>query len=87
VKLLTAENPAPAWKLMKESGVLAQVMPEAAHIARLENMLAAEKKYEMPPSPLLRLAALLPSDAAAVENVAKRLKLSNREAERLRALA
>ncbi len=86
VKLLAADNPATAWKLMQDSGVLAQVLPEADNLARLENLLVAEKKFEMPPSALTRLAALLPKDKKTADAVARRLKLSNREAEKLQIL-
>jgi poly(A) polymerase len=87
VKLLTAENPLPAWKLMVSTGVLTECLPEAANIARLEALLKAEAKYEMPPSHLVRLAALLPQDKNAAEKFAARLKLSNREAEKIAVLA
>jgi poly(A) polymerase len=87
VKLLAAENSAPAWTLMKETGVLDEVLPEAGNIKRLEMLLKAETKYEMPPAPLVRLAALLPEGKASAEIIAAKLKLSNREAEKITALA
>jgi poly(A) polymerase len=87
VKLLAAENPLPALKLMVETGVLKEALPEAANVARLDALLKAEAKYEMPPSQLVRLAALLPQDKAAAVKFAARLKLSNREAEKIAALA
>jgi len=108
VKLLAAENPLPAWILMKDTGVLAEVLPEAVNIARLGSLLKIETKYGMPPAPLVRLGALIfghdysAPDAqghvnlrasmtgSAVESAAeisRRLKLSNREASKIKTLA
>ncbi|HUY68864.1 MAG TPA: CCA tRNA nucleotidyltransferase [Alphaproteobacteria bacterium] len=91
-KLLAAENPAPSWRLMGANGVLAQVLPDAADVARLEGLLAAEKKYEVAGAAqagaaLTRLAALLPQDEAVAAQVAAKLKMARREAERVRLLA
>ena len=82
VKLLNAENPLPIWRLMLESGVLAQFMPEASDIARLQALLEVEKLYEKPPSSLRRLAALLHPPITAIA-VSERLKLSKRETAKL----
>ena len=87
VKLLAADNPAPAWQLMKESGVLAQTLPEADNVKRLEALLAVEKRHEAAASSLRRLAALLPQNKATAEKATAKLKLSNRESEALAALA
>ena len=87
IKLLAAENPTPSWQLMKDAGVLPQVLPQAENITRLQSLLAIEQKYAMPPSPLVRLAALLPQDDKIAENIAKQLKISNREADKLYILA
>jgi poly(A) polymerase len=86
-KLLNAANPLPAWKLMKENGVLAQVLPEADNLNRLATLLEAEKHYGIASSHLLRLAALLPRDGALATEIGLRLKLSNLEAEKLQLLA
>ncbi|MDX2027675.1 MAG: CCA tRNA nucleotidyltransferase [Alphaproteobacteria bacterium] len=87
IKLITAENPLPGWQLMKEQGVLQHVLPEADHFARLGALLVVEKKYDAVPSSLVRLAALLPKNENLAIQIAKRLKLSGKEAEKLQMLA
>jgi poly(A) polymerase/tRNA nucleotidyltransferase (CCA-adding enzyme) len=64
---------------MAKLGVLSAVLPEGADPMRLDRLVAAGA----PPDPLLRLAALLTSDAIAL---AARLRLSGAERERLVAL-
>jgi poly(A) polymerase/tRNA nucleotidyltransferase (CCA-adding enzyme) len=64
--------------LMRQTGVLLAVLPEAAELAPLA-MLA---RRGGPADPLLRLALLLPP-AAPVEPLIRRLKLSGEEARRL----
>jgi len=83
IKLLAAENPVPAWTLMIDTGVLAEILPEATNIPRFESLLKVEAKHEMPPAPLVRLAALLPEDKTVAEKIAAKLKLSNHEAGKL----
>ena len=85
-KLLTAENPVPAWQMMQDGGVLDYVLPEATNILRLASLLVVEATHDMPPSALVRLAALLPNDEVLAARVTKNMKLSNREAEKLRPL-
>ncbi|MGE3624421.1 MAG: CCA tRNA nucleotidyltransferase [Bdellovibrionales bacterium] len=84
-RLLAAANPAPAWRLMIDHGILPHVLPEAAHSARLEKLVAAERKTGAQGLALTRLAALLPPEAAAP--VAQKLKMSNRDTELLKTLA
>lgn len=86
VKLLSAPNPLPAWILMKEQGILAYVLPEATDTERLKTLLETEKKYEVEPSPLLRLAALLPKDIKLAISMAQRLKFARKEADKLKTL-
>jgi len=86
-KLLAADNPAPAWRLMIDHQILPHILPEATNITRLENLLISEKKFENPTSNLARFAALLPQDAEAAGKIAQKLKLSNRETAHLQALA
>ena len=75
-RLLAAPDPVPALRLMAQTGVLAAVLPEGADPGRLSRLVAAGA----PPDPILRLAALLDGDAAAL---ARRLRLSRAERERL----
>src|SRR5690606_34279695 len=85
MRLLRAENPLPALRLMVETGVLGHVVPAPVSLERLERLLAAAPESDA----LLRLAALLrppPADPEAVEQIARRWRLANRDAARLRAL-
>lgn len=78
-RILAAPDPAAAVALMDQLGVLAFVVTEGADPAALARLCAAGA----PPDPILRLAALLTGDPAAL---AARLRLSHAEADRLRAL-
>jgi len=78
-RILAAPDPRAAVALMAELGVLAAVIPEGADPARLARVVAAGA----PADPLLRLAALLTGDPAAL---AARLRLSTAERDRLMAL-
>lgn len=90
-KLLAAPDPSPDIRLMAENGILEHVLPEmeteTGTDAPLAALTAIEAKLE-DPDPLRRLAVLL-GDAGTdtVGKVAKRLKLSNAERDRLTALA
>ncbi len=83
LRLLEADEPAAVLRLMAASGILGEVLPGALDIARLERLAAVDAGAFFAPDPVLRLAALLPADPAAVEAVAKKLKLSNKDAGRL----
>jgi poly(A) polymerase/tRNA nucleotidyltransferase (CCA-adding enzyme) len=78
-RIFGAPDPRAALALMARLGVLAVVLPEAGDVAAMSRLVAAGA----PVDPLLRLAALLGSDAG---EVAERLKLSGAERERLVAL-
>lgn len=87
VKMLAAPNPAPSWHLMRDAKILAEIVPEADNLQRLESLLQVERRYEKPPQPLRRLAALLPPNEIIAAEVAQKLKLSKREAAKLLRLA
>jgi poly(A) polymerase/tRNA nucleotidyltransferase (CCA-adding enzyme) len=76
-RLLEAPDPIAALELMRATGLIGAVLPEGADPARL-----ARLPQETPRDPLLRLAVLLPSGADA-EALARRLRLSGEERERL----
>jgi poly(A) polymerase len=86
-KLLTAENPLPAWHLMTDCDVTSRFLPEATDLARLQKLLDAEQEHSAPTSEWVRLAALLPQDENIAAAVATRLKLSKHTLETLRVLA
>ena len=90
MKLLTAPGAAAALAIMAEEGILPHVLPEARAFARLAALCAIEDAPEAPgvsPDGLRRLASVLDVDGAGAKAVAARLRLSNADADRLKALA
>lgn len=83
LKLLAAPDPAPVVEQMRGDGVLTQILPEAEPADRL----AALAKLEIKADPVRRLATLLPLDRDILAEVAARLRLSNRDRDRLVAIA
>ena len=79
-RILEAPDPCGALALMRGTGVLGAVLPEAAPCDL--RPLARLVERDAPRLPLLRLAALLTREANHVA-LARRLKLSGEEAERL----
>ena len=77
LKLLAAPDPAPAVRLMAESGVLDRVLPDHAGLTLFEAMA------QISDDPLLRLSVLLPVDPDRVRASARALRLSNVQKERL----
>jgi poly(A) polymerase/tRNA nucleotidyltransferase (CCA-adding enzyme) len=77
--ILAAPDPRGVMALMEETGVLAAVLPEGAAPERLARLVDSGA----PPDPVLRLAALLDGDAAALS---ERLRLAGAERDRLLAL-
>jgi poly(A) polymerase len=86
LRLLEADNPVPALRVMAASGILSEILPGALNIARLERLVANDSNNFFTPDPLLRLAALLP-DVESARAVAERFKLSNVDRVRLEDLA
>ena len=85
LKLLGVANPAPTVGVMLQRNILKPVLPEIEpeRLSDLEALLAAEQEAEIAPDPLRRLAALLPCDPALAEDIAARLRLSNKARKRL----
>ncbi|HEY1425747.1 MAG TPA: CCA tRNA nucleotidyltransferase [Caulobacteraceae bacterium] len=83
LKLLAAEDPRPAVRLMAQAGVLAEALPEATGLARFERLVGIETEMLFTEDALLRLAALLPDRPATAAALAERLRLSNAERDRL----
>ena len=77
LKLLAAPGPTPAVGLMADTGVLAEILPEANRLDRFAGMIAIDG------DPLLRLAALLPDDPQIAAAIAGRFRLSNAMRDRL----
>jgi poly(A) polymerase len=87
LRLFEAENPAPVLRPMTASGILTEVLPGEANVARLESLAKIDAVGSFAPDALLRLAALLPHDARIAATVADRWKLSNAARERLADIA
>jgi poly(A) polymerase len=83
LRLLAADDPAPVLNAMKASGILSEILPDEAKLARLEKLARIDAANFFAPDALLRLAALLPEGADAA--IAERWKLSNAQRERLAA--
>ena len=85
LKLLGVANPAPTVGVMLQRNILKPVLPEIEpeRLSDLEALLAAEQEAGIAPDPLRRLAALLPRDPALAEDIAARLRLSNKARKRL----
>ncbi|HVN00052.1 MAG TPA: CCA tRNA nucleotidyltransferase [Caulobacteraceae bacterium] len=83
LKLLAAEDPREAVRLMAQTGVLGVVLPEAHGLERFERLVAIETEMLFSEDALLRLAALLPDDPTTAAALAERLRLSNAQKDRL----
>ena len=88
-RILLAPNPADSAVLMRGIGAFDAILPEAGDVGRLRMLTWLEgtalKMETVAPDALRRLAALLDPGCggAGAEAVARRLRLSNREADRL----
>jgi poly(A) polymerase len=85
-KLLAAPDPSRALLWMRQAGVLTKTLPESEKwgIDAIHGLVKAERDLGWQPDPLLRLEAIVPSDAQRMQVLAERLKLSNADAERLK---
>lgn len=83
--LLGLPDPSPTVARMEARGVLPVVLPEAgaAGVEALARLIAEEARQGAEPAALRRLAALLPAEPEAVEQVAARLRLSAAQRKRL----
>jgi poly(A) polymerase len=85
LKLLGVSDPSPTVAIMLERGILNPILPEilAGRLSGLRALLATEREAGASPDPLRRLAALLPQDPATADEVAVRLRFSNKGRKRL----
>jgi poly(A) polymerase len=83
LKLLAADDPRPAVRLMAATGVLPAVLPQAQGVGRFERLVGVETDQLFQCDPDLRLAALLPDDPTVGAKVAEALRLSNAQRDRL----
>jgi poly(A) polymerase len=85
LKLLKADDAAATIALMRETGILAPILPELADVERLRGLQSLAEAEAR--DPVLRFAALLPDDPVVAGALAERLRLSNADRVRLVALA
>ena len=86
LKLLCAPGVVETVRLMLAHGILAPVLPDARDLEGLARLVAHEAAVGEPCAPLRRLAALLPADAALIDAIGLRLRLSTVERKRLVAM-
>ncbi len=88
-KLLAALDPGRALLWMRQIGILTEVLPETEKwgIDAIPGLIAAEQALGWLPEALLRLAAIVPPDAARLAKLAERLRLSKAEGAYLQAWA
>ena len=87
LRLLEADDPVPVLRQMAASGILADVLIGNLNLARLEHLVRIDAEAFFKPDAILRLAALLPSEAAEARAVAKEWRLSNADSDRLADIA
>lgn len=85
LKLLAADDPRAAVRLMAETGVLEVILKLPANLDRFDGLVEIEADQLFECEPVLRLAALLPDEQAAAYKLAGRLRLSNPERDRIAA--
>lgn len=85
LKLLAADDPRAAVRLMAEAGVLEVILKSPANLARFEALVEIETEQLFDCDPVLRLAALLPDDQVGAGKFAARVRLSNEERDRITA--
>ena len=85
LKLLSVGDPTRTVGIMLERNILKGVLPEIALERRnaLDELIVAEQAADVAPDALRRLAALLPRKPDVADDVAVRLRLSNRARKRL----
>ncbi|HKP33899.1 MAG TPA: CCA tRNA nucleotidyltransferase, partial [Sphingomicrobium sp.] len=85
LKLLGLRDPTRTVGIMLEAQILKPVLPEidGARLGDLQQLIAAEREAKVEPDALRRLAALLPRDPSLAEDIAIRLRLSNKARKRL----
>jgi poly(A) polymerase len=86
LKLLVAPRATPTLAVMAESGLLGIVLAGVPSLASFENMTKVEAAIGAAPDALRRLGALAVAIKEDAQRLAQRLRLSNAEAERLKAL-
>lgn len=81
-KLLGAPDPRAAWEAMKAIEIVARALPELGNEQRLDALISLEVDLMLNVDPMVRVAAAL-TDQESAKSLARRLKLSNDERDRL----
>jgi poly(A) polymerase len=87
LKLLAADDPRAALRLMAATSVLSSILPVVTSLARFEALMTIQTEQLFENDPELRLAALIPDDPGVASQLAERLRLSNALKDRLVAAA
>ena len=85
LKLLDAEDPRAAVRLMAQAGALQVVLPSADDLTIFEALAAIENDILFAHDPILRLATLVPQDQVGAAKTAEGLRLPNETRDRLSA--
>jgi poly(A) polymerase len=85
LKLLAVEDPSATVGIMLQRNILRPVLPEIEpeRLGELKALIAREREAGLEPDSLRRLAALLPRVPQVAEDIAGRLRLSNKARQRL----
>jgi poly(A) polymerase len=85
LKTALADNAPAAYRQMAAAGILNIVLPEANRLDRFEKLveIEAQQLFVQNPAPMLRLGAMIDLDKPGIEALAARLKLSNKDRDRL----
>lgn len=88
-KILSVSDPGRALLWMRTTGILEMVLPESEKwgIDTIPSLVRLEASENWAPDPLIRLMAIIRPHVPNVQQLAKRLAMSNRELERLEAWA
>jgi poly(A) polymerase len=86
LKIAGADKAGAAFRQMAAAGILSIVLPEASRLDRFEKLVDIEANQLFKSDPLLRLASTLDLDAGGVSALASRLKLSNKDRDRIEAM-
>jgi len=88
-KLLSAPDPSRALLWMRQSGVLTAILSESEKwgIDAIHGLVRTEADLGWPVDALLRLESMIPPDKERIDELGKRLKMSNAERARLEAWA
>ena len=83
MKMLAADDPRSAFRLMAATSVLSSILPSVKSLARFEALVAIETEQLFENDPVLRLASLIPDDVKIAEQMAERLRLPNAARDRI----